>query len=171
MRLTASLLMALTVALAKNPPVPDLSGVWVTDPAKLDFGTSSSPTPVSLDVTQDGNGLKVIEIVAGKQGTYVVERQYLFERRGRVAEGDVGTARTSGRMTILRCSDQLERWIISVDGSELIVQRWRRDTRTASPQILIFRRTERIVNWSGESQIYNTWLDDQSVTARCLQCG
>src|SRR5450755_2224693 len=99
------------------------------------------PNRLILDVARDRNGVKVIEVVSSEVGAYVAERQYVFKGRMRSAEGKTGTARTEGRKTVLHGQTQVEQWIISVDGSELIVNRWSGGTSTTLQQRLLFRRS------------------------------
>jgi hypothetical protein len=99
---------------------------------------------VILNVTQDAQRLKVIEVTSDEAGASIAERYYSF--RGPVPPGrDQGTIKTAGRRTVLRSAGQLERWSISEDGSELIVNRWI-DIQAKGPQrVLVFRRSDRVV--------------------------
>ena len=145
MRLTALFLMALCVTLATNAGMTDVSGVWVADLAKSKFETSPHPNRVILSVIRDEDRLKVVEVASGEIGAYIAERQYFFKGSPKGVGRDAGKAKTDGRETILRCSDQLERWSISEDGSELIVNRWIGDTHKAPQRVLTFRRAGRTV--------------------------
>jgi hypothetical protein len=145
MRLTALLLMTLTVTYAESSSTPDLTGVWVADPARSDIEMSPFFSRLILNIAQDGKGLRVIEVVSGVRGSSVAERHYLFNGPVR-SFGSVGAVKNTGRTTILRCSDRLERWSISADGSELIVNRSIGDTiPTSSQRSLVFRRSSRTV--------------------------
>lgn len=141
MRLTVLFLMALSVTVARNAPGPDLTGIWVAELARSDIGTSPCPNRLILNVTQNGDGLKVIEVSTGQSGAYVAERQYRLQGAVRRARLQVGIARIAGRTAVLRFTDQLERWRISDDGSELFVKRRIGISRKATNAILVFRRS------------------------------
>jgi hypothetical protein len=143
MRLTACLFMVVIVAFAKHQPVSDLNGIWVSGLANCDPDTSTSCNRVILNVTRDGNRLKVIEVASGEVGTSVAERQYVFKRPLRHVGQGVGTAKAAGRRIVLRSSEQLERWSISADGSELIVNRSIGIDPKGPQRVLFFRRSER----------------------------
>lgn len=145
MHLAALALIAMTAPLSDAAAPPDICGVWVTHPAS-NLGVLTAPDRVLLSVTRDGNRLKVIEIVREAIGSRVVERQYLFSLGTGTAESNVGTARTAGRETLLRRSDQIDRWRMSRHGSELIVERWP-GTASGGPQkTFTLRRADRIGN-------------------------
>lgn len=141
MRLTALLLTVLTVSVARNAPTREMCGMWVTDLTKSDLGAGARPTQLILNVTREGNRLKVIEVASDEVGAFVAERRYVFKGATPRVEKDVGTAETTGRVTVLRCSGRLERWSISENGFELIVNRWIGDLPTASHHRLILRRS------------------------------
>jgi hypothetical protein len=141
MRLTAYFLMFLTVAVAKTQPVRVLSGVWASGAATCDIDASPSCNRVILNVTREGNRLKVIEIISGEAGNSIAERQYVFKGALRGVGREVGTAKAAGRITVLRCRDQIERWNISEDGSLLIIDRWLGVSPKGPQQVLIFQRS------------------------------
>jgi hypothetical protein len=64
MRLTALLLTVLTVSVARNAPTREMCGMWVTDLTKSDLGAGARPTQLILNVTREGNRLKVIEVAS-----------------------------------------------------------------------------------------------------------
>jgi len=141
MRLTAYLLMFLTVAVAKTQPMRVLSGVWVSGAATCDIDASPDCNRVILNVSRNGNSLKVIEITSVEAGKSITEHQYVF--KGALRQG-IGTAKTEGRSTVLQYLDQLEQWSISADGSELIVNRWLGVSPKGPQRVLFFRRSN---NW------------------------
>ena len=111
------------------------------DLTKCDRGTGPQPTRLILNVTRDGNRLKVIEVTRDEVGSYVAERLYKLEGALRRGEKDIGTAETAYRVTVLRWSGRLERWSISESGDELIVNRSTNHSPTAPRQRLILRRS------------------------------
>jgi hypothetical protein len=141
MRLMVLLLMVLTAADATPRRVLDLNGVWIAGTNTCEHDVSLHCNRIILNVTREGNRLKVIKIISGEAGSSIAERQYVFKGiLGSVGQG-IGTARTDGRSTILQYSDQFERWSISEDGSELIVGRWIGVSPKAPQPVLIFQRS------------------------------
>jgi hypothetical protein len=109
MRFMALLLTVLTVGVAMNAPPQDICGLWVADLSKCDRGTGTQPTRLILNVTRDGNRLKVIEVTSDEVGSSVAERLYIFEGALRRGEKGMGTVETAHRVIVLRWSGRLER--------------------------------------------------------------
>jgi hypothetical protein len=141
MRFMALLLTVLTVGVAMNAPTQDICGMWVADLSKCDRGPGTQPTRLILNVTRDGNRLKVIEVTSDEVGSSVAERLYIFEGALRRGEKGVGTVATAHRVTVLRWSGRFERWSISESGDELIVNRSAEHSPTAPRRRLILRRS------------------------------
>jgi hypothetical protein len=142
MRLTALLLAVVTISVSGNTAIQDISGLWVADLIRCDFGTTSPPGRLIMNVTRDGDLLMVTEIVSGDGQEYLRERLYAFTGGLQSVERNIGAGQTIGRETVLRWSEQLERWSISEGRHELIVQRWIGNSPNASQQQrLIFRRS------------------------------
>jgi hypothetical protein len=110
MRLTALLLMVLAVTDAKNVAMPDLSGIWIADIARCNFGTSPRPNWLTLNVTRNGDRLSVIEVARDNGEIHLAERQYVLKSGVRPIGAEVGSAKIAGRMTVLQFSGQLDRW-------------------------------------------------------------
>jgi hypothetical protein len=138
MRLMVLILMALSVGFANS----DLNGVWVGGLNTCDVDSSPACNRVILNVTRDGNRLRVIEVARGKVGSSIAERDYFFKGAVRPSGAEMGTATTDGRMTILRSSDHIERWSISADGSVLTVNRWLGVSPKDPQRVLCFRRSK-----------------------------
>jgi len=124
MQLTVLFLMAVGVTLATNAGVTNVSGVWVADIARSDFGSASHPMRLVLNVTRDENRLTVIEVFNGEGGAGLAERQYTLRRGLSPIRSAVGRAKITGRTAVLQLPDRLDQWCISEDGSELTVTRW-----------------------------------------------
>ncbi|HEV3196267.1 MAG TPA: hypothetical protein VGZ73_00125, partial [Bryobacteraceae bacterium] len=118
-----------------------MNGVWVAGLAKCDVD-SPSCNRVILNVTKEGNRLKVIEVTSDEAGTSVAERQYVFKGQLRRVGQGAGSAKAAGRRTVLRCSDRFERWSISADRSELMVNRPIGLDPKGPKRVLFFRRSE-----------------------------
>src|SRR5579863_4579088 len=145
MRLTIFSFIVVSIAFAKTPRAWDVNGVWIAGLAKCDIG-SASCNRVILDVTTDGDRLKVIEVTSDGVGESVAQRQYLFKGRFQHVDRGVGIAKVAGRRAVLRSSEHLERWSTSEDGSLLVVNRWSGVDPKGPQQVLFFRRSERTVD-------------------------
>src|SRR5262249_10908870 len=81
---------------------------------------------VFLRVTRGENRLNVIEIVKDHHGSSITDRQYSLDRGANAVECDCGIATNDGQKTVLHHADRTERWRLSRNGSELIVDRLNR---------------------------------------------
>ena len=80
------LLAALTTSVVNA--APDISGVWVADLTRCDFGVPAHFVQLSLGVTRAGKQLSVVEIAGGEAGMRIAEQRYLF--RFGCARSDAG---------------------------------------------------------------------------------
>jgi len=144
MRLTVLFLMAVCVTLATNAGVTDVSGVWVADIARSDFGPAPRPLRLVLNVTRDEKRLRVIEVFNGEDGAGLTEQYYVLRRGLSPIRSASGRAKITGRTAVLNVPERVDQWRISEDGSEMIVTRWIRRSSTNYQQVLIFRRSTAI---------------------------
>lgn len=144
--------MTLGMALATNAGMTDVSGVWVAVIDRCDFGSASRPMRFALNVNIGESRLSVIEVFNDDDGVRLAERQYVLRRGLSPFKRAVGRAKITGRTAVLHSPERLDQWRISEDGSELIVTRWIGRSSTAHQQVLLFRRSEKIVSMSSSEQ-------------------
>jgi hypothetical protein len=138
MRLTAYLLLFLTIAVAKTQHVRVLRGVWVSG-STCDLDPSPICNRVILNMTSDGNRLRVIAVMSGEGGNSIAGRRYVFRGALRRADQGIGTAKSDDRSTVLKASDQPERWSVSKDG---YVNRWLGVSPKGPQRVSFFRRPQ-----------------------------
>lgn len=142
MRMTVLVLMSFCVALAKDASITDVSGVWVADISRCDFGEASRPIRLVMNMTRTENRLNVIEVSTSDVGTDPAERQYVFGRSVLPIRSAMGTGKIADRMALLEWQDQRDQWRFSKDGLELIVTRWIGNS-PAQRKVLFFRRSSK----------------------------
>jgi hypothetical protein len=119
--LAAILMFASTVEARAS----ELSGLWVADLTRSDFGVAPRPDQVVLRIFQRGYHLEVTEVSHGPRGTTLVHFEY--------TSGGSGAA-TAATSPGVRVKTNLSR-----AGANLVLTRWVAG-ETASRIIIVFRR-------------------------------
>jgi hypothetical protein len=134
-----SLLLSSTLVLAQAKP--NLSGEWVLNEAKSDFGRLPAPAKFVRKIEHNDPDLKMVTTQSGRRGEVTTELKYTTDGKEctnviRGAEVK-GTAKWEGDTLVINSKRELqgatiafqERWTMSADGNTLSIA-----THITSPQ-------------------------------------
>lgn len=128
-------LTLLSVALVPGAGKPDLSGKWVLNLAKSDYGPMQAQAPQKLErtIALEGKNLKFTTQQSGARGDITTEMAYTTDGKpctNKTSRGDVtGTAKWDGNVLVIASKreingneiTQTERWSVSDDGRTLTI--------------------------------------------------
>lgn len=104
-------LFSLTL-IATNSKTP-FAGVWMLDKTKSEFNGCDTPEHILIQVEQDQDRLRVIEIGRSNYGKSILQSDYILEGRNQRIHGTL----------VVRSGVQRERWTLSEGGSRLRIER------------------------------------------------
>lgn len=133
MHIAAILVTAASLGIHRPVPAPNYAGVWVAT------ARSSMPAEVIRNVTPEGRQWTVIEISRNEDGA-AVSRQQCVPRVDKRFKGK--SAAIGSRISVMSCTDHLERWALSEDGSELTVKQLTQRAYAGEELRMVFRRSK-----------------------------
>ncbi len=136
-RLLSSVVLVLCVAAAQviAAPPANFSGDWKLDIARSNFGAMPAPTSLTQKITHEEPSLKVVSQQSGSFGDMTTD--FAFTTDGKPCENKVmdflvkSTLKWDGPVLVVDSTMEIQgnpmtmtdRWSLSADGKELVVDR------------------------------------------------